>query len=122
MNKSIIFILVSAALLDNCSTDMKTCTQQLAAATIAAVPQTQLAKDVALIDKYLGDNNINAIKDGAMRYVISAPGTGKAPCLESIITVTYTGRLMLGTGAVFDQSAIPVDFGLNGLILGWKLG
>jgi FKBP-type peptidyl-prolyl cis-trans isomerase len=100
---------------------MKKCTQQVPAADIAAVNQTQLAKDVAFIDAYLAGLGITAIKDGAMRYVITTPGTGKAPCLESDITVTYSGKLMTN-GNVFDSSLNPVTFPLNGLILGWKLG
>ena len=61
------------------------------------------------------------MKDGAMRYVISTQGTGKAPCLESNITIIYSGRLM-SNGTVFDSAVNPVSFPLNNLIIGWKLG
>ena len=100
---------------------MKLCTQQVDAATIAAVDQTRLALDVATIDTYLATNSITAIKDGAMRYVITTAGTGKSPCLESAVTVTYTGRLMAPPGTTFDSRIDPVTFQLNSLILGWKL-
>ncbi len=123
MVRSLFLIIVLAALFGNCSTDMKTCTQQVDAATLAAVDQTKLALDVIALDAYLAANNITtAIKDGAMRYVITTAGTGKTPCLESAITVIYAGRLMAPPGTTFDSSVNPVTFQLSALILGWKLG
>jgi len=120
MIRSLIVIVLITVLFDNCSTDMKKCTSQVAAADIAAVNQVQLAKDVTFIDQYLANLGVTAIKDGSMRYVVTTPGTGKAPCLESTITVTYSGRLM-SNGNVFDSSINPISFGLSQLILGWKL-
>ena len=123
MVRSLFLIIALAVLFNNCSTDMKLCTQQVDAATIAAVNATQLALDVATIDAYLATNNItNIIKDGAMRYVITTQGAGKSPCLESAVTVTYSGRLLMAPlGNNFDASINPVTFQLNNLILGWKL-
>lgn len=120
MIRTLLIIVVMTVLFDNCSTDMKICTQQVPAAEIAAVDQTKLAQDVIAIDAYLTLNNITAIKDGAMRYVITTPGSGKAPCLESQVSVAYSGRLMTN-GSIFDSSLGTV-LPLNGLILGWKLG
>ncbi|HRI77922.1 MAG TPA: FKBP-type peptidyl-prolyl cis-trans isomerase [Cyclobacteriaceae bacterium] len=121
MIRSLIVIVLITVLFDNCSTDMKKCTQQVPAADIAAVNQTQLAIDVALIDKYLSDRNITPFKDGALRYVVTTPGSGSAPCLESTIAVTYTGKLMTN-GNIFDSSANATSFSLSSLILGWKIG
>lgn len=124
-----IVMVLFAVMFDNCSTDMKVCTKEVAASELAAVNQTQLATDVALIDAYLAQNNITAVKDGSMRYVISVPGVGAAPCLESKVAVTYTGRLLSNTSVIFDQTSndvngvpVPVTFTLSGLILGWRLG
>ena len=122
MIRSFFLFMVLVGLFNNCSTDMKSCTQQVDAATLAAVDQAKLALDVLAIDAYLAANSITAIKDGAMRYVITTASTGKTPCLESAITVTYSGRLMAAPGTTFDSSLNPVSFQLNGLILGWKLG
>ena len=121
MIRSLIVIVLMTVLFDNCSTDMKKCTQQVPAADLAAVDQTQLTKDVAFIDTYLAGLGITPMKDGALRYVISSPGTGNAPCLESNISVTYSGKLM-SKGTVFDASTTPTTFQLSGLILGWKVG
>ena len=121
MIRTLLLIVVMTVLFDNCSTDMKICTKQVPAATLAAVDQVKLAQDVAAIDAYLTANSITAVKDGSMRYLITTPGTGQAACLESTITVTYSGRVMGGN--TFETAVNPVSFLLGGdLILGWKLG
>jgi len=52
-------------------------------------------------------------------YEIVAAGTGKSPNACSEVVVNYQGSLTNGT--IFDKSTNQ-QFGLNSLILGWRLG
>lgn len=85
--------------------------------------EQQLNKDVAIIDKYLVDNNVqNVVQDpSGLRLTITKTGTGPSPTLSNNVTVRYTGRF-LSDGKIFDQSANPVSFNLSGLIQGWQIG
>ncbi len=86
------------------------------------VSQDQLAIDIAAIDAYLLENEINAQTDETgIRYVINKEGTGGKPDLCSIATVTYQGKLM-SNGAVFDSRDTPISFPLRNLIVGWQIG
>jgi FKBP-type peptidyl-prolyl cis-trans isomerase FkpA len=119
-----IVIILFAVGFDNCSTDMKVCTKEVPAAQLAAINQTKLASDAAAIDAYLTKNGLTATADGFMRYNITNPGSGVGPCLESSISVNYTGKLMTN-GTIFDSSLDPINpavFTLNTLIMGWQLG
>ena len=63
----------------------------------------QLDTDIAIIDKYLADNNISAeVADNGLRYVISQPGSGPTPVAGDSVKVHYVGRLLDGT--LFDTS------------------
>ncbi|MFA5668091.1 MAG: FKBP-type peptidyl-prolyl cis-trans isomerase [Balneolaceae bacterium] len=86
------------------------------------VSQEQLALDIAAIDAYLTENEINAqTDDTGLRYVITNEGTGAKADLCSIATVTYAGKLMTN-GTVFDSRDIPISFPLRNLITGWQIG
>jgi FKBP-type peptidyl-prolyl cis-trans isomerase FkpA len=66
-------------------------------------------------------NSINYKEDpSGLLYEIILPGADPAPGQNSIVSATYTGKLMNGT--VFDQTATPVAFQLSGVIDGWKIG
>lgn len=87
-----------------------------------SVDQDQLATDVAAIDAYLEQNNINAQEHpSGIHYVITNEGDGDKPSLCGNVVVDYTGTL-LSDGSEFDKSARPVGFGLRNLITGWQIG
>lgn len=82
----------------------------------------QLEKDIAIIDKFLADNGIDALQDpSGLRYVILQEGTGKKPTLNNTIEATFQGRL-LETGVVFDQATDPATFPMPSVIRGWQIG
>ncbi len=122
MKKVIIGILVCGGFLflDSCKDD-PTCTTSVPESKITAVNQTQLAKDIGLIDSYLVSKSIVAQNEpNGTRYVITSAGTGeKIPCLENRITIAYNVKIM-GSGTVLESSA-GSTFTLSGLILGWQL-
>lgn len=113
------FIFCLLAIVAGCDTEVP-CTKEVSAAKLSAVDQTQLAKDIAIIDDYLASKSIVAIKDpSGVRYVITTAGDESRLCLEATVTVTYAGRLLSGKG--FDASVNPISFPLNNLILGWQI-
>jgi hypothetical protein len=68
-----------------------------------------LQEDVAAIDAYLSDNNINAIKDpSGVRMAISVLGTGFPAQKNSKIDVDYVGKLF-SDGSTFDQGNITTN-------------
>ncbi|HMQ01193.1 MAG TPA: FKBP-type peptidyl-prolyl cis-trans isomerase [Cyclobacteriaceae bacterium] len=90
--------------------------------------EEQLAIDKAIIEKYLDDNNIEAIYDErGFWYTIEDEGDpdGAVPRSNSVITIRYTGKL-LSNGNVFDTSIgrenDASSFQLNNLIVGWRYG
>jgi len=86
------------------------------------VDQSQLDSDLAIIDAYLLDNNINAVEDeSGIQYVITSEGTGEMPSLCNAVTVNYVGSL-LSNGDIFDETSQPVTFALSDLITGWQIG
>jgi len=80
------------------------------------------------ITAFAAANGITAVKHGSgMYYQILAQGSGATPNLNSVVTVTYTGKRLDGT--IFDQATTPTNFSFNGqptflgsLIEGWKVG
>ncbi len=87
-----------------------------------AVALEQYGKDTVIINKFIADNNIPAVKDSVfdVYYQIIETGTGDTVANDySLITVAYTGRLLNGT--VFDQSD-SLTYYLGNLIPGWRLG
>ncbi|HRW61938.1 MAG TPA: FKBP-type peptidyl-prolyl cis-trans isomerase [Bacteroidales bacterium] len=82
--------------------------------------EEQLKNDIALIEKYLSDNNLTAQSTASgLYYIITAQGNGETPTPNSIVRVEYTGRLLNGT--IFDRGTadyIP----LSGYVPGWIEG
>jgi FKBP-type peptidyl-prolyl cis-trans isomerase FkpA len=65
--------------------------------------QAQLAKDIAIIDKYLADNGVDAVKlESGLRYVITQPGQGENGKSGQTVAVHYSGYLL--DGQFFDSS------------------
>ena len=79
----------------------------------------QLVEDVKLIENYLSDHNLTAEKtNSGRRNIISDPGTGGHPNINSTVTVQYTGKLLDGTE--FDSGT--ATFPLRNVIKGWQEG
>lgn len=102
-------VLFSIGLLSSCSEDEFVSIQE------------QLAKDLVIMDQYLADNNITAIEhESGLRYVVDIEGTGATPTINSVVNVTYVGRLM-SNEEVFDSNE-KLEFPLAQVISGWKIG
>ena len=109
-------------LLNGCVRDDEVITpEEQFAIDLANVDPQQLAIDSQAIDTYLLDSGIVATTDPTgLRYVVHDQGTGIFPELVDFITVRYEGRLLDG-GTAFDDSD-GIEFLLNDLLLGWKVG
>ena len=89
-------------------------------------PYTQLQEDIQILDDYLEENNIVAMKaSSGLRYVILDEGLGSNPVQGSRVTVHYTGTLLDGT--VFDSSydrgePLTYTHGIRQVIPGWDEG
>ncbi len=84
--------------------------------------EEQAAEDDRLIQEYIADNNLNAIKDDSgLYYVIDQQGSGPSCNSNSDVRVAYTGYYL--DGIIFDGSDQQgITFNLNGVIEGWRLG
>ncbi len=131
MKKLFVIVCCSAFLfLEGCKDDDEIkCTKEPPADKMEAVNQTRLTADSLAIVDYLAANSITGtqIKDN-VRYLITQLGTGETPCIESIVTAKYQGRLMK-TGSIFDPTPgsgvvwedREVNFKLSSPILGWQI-
>ena len=90
-------------------------------------------KDTVCVDKTVQSEQAEIINYAATQgisvtahssglyYQVINPGSGPTPTSGSKVFIKYKGKLLNGT--IFDdQSAAPVSFGLNGLILGFQIG
>ena len=87
--------------------------------------QEQLDIDVAIIETYLSDNNITALSDQGVYYVVEEEGTGSTfPVSSSIVSMAYSGKVMNGDGSIFDSATAtnPLKTQLFNLISGWQVG
>ena len=86
----------------------------------------QLSVDLELIDTYLSNNNIDAVKtESGLRYVITKKELVLMQHQAIELEFTYTGMLLDGT--TFDSSVergVPFDFNLGQgqVIKGWDEG
>lgn len=83
---------------------------------------SQFEQDDDLIQDYIKNNNIQAVKhQTGLYYQIVNPGIGENPTLADSVTVHYKG--FLTSGQQFDgTTASPATFLLGQLILGWQIG
>ena len=86
----------------------------------------QLSIDLELIDNYLKENNIDAVKtESGLRYVVEKTGEGENAAPGDNVSVHYTGMLL--DGEKFDSSldrGEPLNFTLGqGMVIrGWDEG
>jgi FKBP-type peptidyl-prolyl cis-trans isomerase FkpA len=80
------------------------------------------AQEIINLQTYIANNSLNASQHPTgLFYTINNPGTGETVTdLCNVVTVNYVGKLT--NGAQFDASTSPATFGLNQLIIGWKIG
>lgn len=110
--RNLILTLFAASMLFSCDKDIVTF-------------QEQLDIDVPIIEKYLSDNNITALNDQGLYYVIDEEGTGNGyPTTASFISMAYSGKVMNGDGSIFDSATTtnPLKIELYKLITGWQIG
>jgi FKBP-type peptidyl-prolyl cis-trans isomerase FkpA len=86
--------------------------------------EEQLKDDIAIIKKYITDNNLVDAKETStgLHYIITTPGTGGNPTLSNKVKVKYKGYTT--DNAVFDETenGSVADFALSNLIAGWQEG
>ncbi len=84
--------------------------------------EKQAEEDDRLIQKYLQDNNLTAIKtESGLYYIIDVQGTGLGCNENSDVRVAYTGYFL--NNEIFDQSdSQGIAFNLQGVIRGWTEG
>lgn len=95
--------------------------------TMMAQQQEQMQEDIATIDKYLEENNIDADStESGLRYVITESGSGSVPSPGDSVYVHYRGTLLDGT--LFQDShdgegkPYPFPLGQGWVIPGWDEG
>jgi FKBP-type peptidyl-prolyl cis-trans isomerase FkpA len=107
MKKIFLFALLSLAIFSSCGDKA----------------EKQLAEDLKIIQKYIADNNLNAVQTGTgLHHIITVPGSGGHPTLSNKVKVKYKGYTL--DGSVFDQTTNGdvADFPLSNLISGWQEG
>lgn len=82
----------------------------------------QAEADEKTITQYIADNKLTATATGSgLYYVVTTPGTGAQPTINSNVTVNYKGYLT--NKSVFDQSSSAgITFPLSNVIKGWQEG
>ena len=86
--------------------------------------QEQLRNDVALIEQYIAENNINATAfENGLHIAIESVGTGNNPEFGSTVVCHYRGYLLDGTEFDTSEGRDPFDFviGRGDVIQGWDL-
>jgi FKBP-type peptidyl-prolyl cis-trans isomerase FkpA len=87
--------------------------------------QEQLIIDADIIETFLSDNNITALDDQGVYYVIEEEGIGSTyPVNSSLVSMAYSGSVMNGDGTIFDSATAtnPLKTQLSNLISGWQVG
>lgn len=84
-----------------------------------AEKKTNNEKSANFLAEKAKDSKVTTTASGLM-YEVIQEGNGASPTLESRVEVNYVGKTM--DGKTFDESKDPVQFPLNGVILGWQEG
>jgi len=86
--------------------------------------KNQGAEDDKIIQKYIADKGLKAVKDPSGVYVVTEKeGSAEKPAVSNTVTVHYHG--MLTNGTVFDSSVDrgePATFPLGRVVQGWQVG
>jgi FKBP-type peptidyl-prolyl cis-trans isomerase len=104
----------------------KTAQMQKQREAMMAQQEGQMQEDIAIIDQYLEENNIDADStESGLRYVITESGSGTVPASGDSVYVHYRGTLLDGTpfDASYDRGepyAFPL--GQGWVIPGWDEG
>lgn len=79
--------------------------------------EEQLAIDVALIDAYLLDNDINAeVHASGIRYIHNVIGEGTSPSSGDIVVIKYNGTLF--SGILFGEDSLGLTLRLSNPTIG----
>jgi FKBP-type peptidyl-prolyl cis-trans isomerase FkpA len=113
--KKCLFVAATVIVFAGCSKDEAKCDYDPCA---VVAPQTEIQS----VKDYLSSKNItDAVQHcSGLFYRIENGGTGTMPQSCSNVAANYKG--MLTDGRVFDQSASPATFNLQGVIKGWTNG
>ena len=88
-------------------------------------PEERLIYDVNVIDSYLTENNIEAVKlESGVRYVIKEMGAGPLPTKDNCVRFKYDGYVLYETN-FFDSNqtaAGGLKIALKSLISGMQIG
>jgi len=119
---ALLLILVGFLAMAGCKNNEPDCTPQVSQERLDLIDDTQLTKDLGLVQQYLQTNNITNVQEkNNVSYRITQMGTGNVvSCLEKRVKVKYEGRLMK-TGTIFDSNTAGVTFVLSNLILAWQV-
>ena len=85
--------------------------------------QAQLDSDIAIIEKYITDNGLDAEEYDIGLYIVKDnEGNGNRPNSTSDVLVRYRGYLP--NGVVFDDQSwnTSANFNLSGVVEGWRRG
>jgi FKBP-type peptidyl-prolyl cis-trans isomerase FkpA len=84
--------------------------------------EQQAITDDQIIQQYIADNGLTAVKASSGLYVvIENPGSGASCNSYSTVKVAYTGYFT--NGEIFDASSTAgIDFSLQSVIPGWTSG
>lgn len=85
--------------------------------------EQQLQADIEKIKNYLDDRNLTAESTASgLHYIITEPGTGGHPNINSTVKVNYTGKILKNEEVFDETNGVPETFLLKGLIEGWQEG
>ncbi len=85
--------------------------------------EEQLEKDINLIDQYLADSGINAIKlESGVRYIIDQMGEGPTPTKDNCLRFRYAGYMLYDTAAFDSNHEDGLKSPLKHLVAGMQIG
>lgn len=124
--------LISFSLLISCnqaSSNATTTNEPTATTEVVEAPQNlndQMKTDIAIIENYLKENNLEAQKtESGLHYIIVEEGKGAKAQNGQTVSVHYKGTLLDGKkfDSSYDRNA-PIDFrlGVGQVIKGWDQG
>lgn len=81
------------------------------------------SEEDSTMQKFCFANGINYIADTTgLFYQILDPGTDPKPTVNSTITTTYVGKMIINGTTIDSTGATPLSLPLNQLIAAWQIG